>query len=107
MSKGCQCLCKYTVSKQVLGEGGGVGGPGPSHCAAVGVCYPSKLAARELSRGEGGTHIPAALAAAMPEGASSNTRQLPGSGAGSNCDAARRKMSGAGLPLVTRSPAWQ
>lgn len=52
-------------------------------------------------------HMPAALAAATPVGASSNTRQADGGGAGSQRDAASWKMSGAGLPLSTWSPAGQ
>ena len=51
------------------------------------------------------THMPAALPALAPLGASSNTRQAEGSGLGSNWSAAKRKMSGAGLPCRTVSPA--
>ena len=47
------------------------------------------------------THILAALPAATPEGASSNTRQLPGSAAGWKPLAANKKMSGAGFPFAT------
>lgn len=50
-------------------------------------------------------HMPAALAAATPLGASSNTRQDDGSGAGCHIPAACRKMSGAGFPLLIWSPA--
>src|SRR5258706_434324 len=47
------------------------------------------------------TVAPAASAAAMPEGASSHTRQSPG--ATPSLRAASRKQSGAGLPRVTSS----
>lgn len=49
--------------------------------------------------------MPAALPALTPLGASSKTRQVEGSGLGLNLSAAYRKMSGAGLPFVIRSPA--
>ena len=49
--------------------------------------------------------MPAALPAATPAMASSKTRQLRGSAGGENAAAAVRKMSGAGLPFVTWSPA--
>lgn len=51
--------------------------------------------------------MPAAAAACTPVGASSNTRQEEGCGAGVHWEAAHRKMSGAGLPLLTWSPAAQ
>lgn len=51
------------------------------------------------------SHMPAALAASTPVGASSNTRQLPAAGSGAHIRAACWKMSGAGLPLDTWSPA--
>src|SRR3546814_4485405 len=47
------------------------------------------------------TCIPAALAAAMPAGESSQARQSPG--ATPSLAAAARKPSGAGLPFATRS----
>lgn len=50
-------------------------------------------------------HIPAFLAASTPDGASSKTRHRAASGCGWNSDAALRKMSGAGLPRLTWSPA--
>ena len=53
----------------------------------------------------GCAHMPAALAAATPLGASSSTRQQLGSGAGCHRPAACRKMSGAGFPLLIWSPA--
>ena len=52
-----------------------------------------------------GPHMPAALPAATPVGASSNTRQRSGAAGGENLAAAARKMSGAGLPQATWSPA--
>lgn len=48
--------------------------------------------------------MPAAFAASTPVGASSNTRQAEGGGAGAQVAAACRKMSGAGLPVLTWSP---
>ena len=52
-------------------------------------------------------YILAALPAVTPAGASSNTRQLSAAAAGSKEEAAFRKMSGAGLELVTISPAMR
>ena len=49
--------------------------------------------------------MPAARAAATPTGASSNTRQASGGGLSGNLEAASRKMSGAGFPFTTWSPA--
>ena len=48
--------------------------------------------------------MPAAFAAATPEGASSKTRQLLGSGGGSHLFAVKRKISGEGFPFSTASP---
>lgn len=52
------------------------------------------------------THMPAALPAATPATASSNTRQQPGSAGGENALAALRKISGAGFPFFTWSPVF-
>lgn len=60
---------------------------------------------RAVQAGEYAAHMPAALAAATPVGASSKTRHCSGGGAGgAKRAAAARKMSGAGLPLATWSP---
>ena len=48
-----------------------------------------------------GAHMFAARAAATPDGASSKTRHEPGLAGGLKRDAALRKMSGWGFPLLT------
>ena len=68
-------------------------------------CKPSADCMRLLVITANVTYMPAALPAATPLGASSKTRHVEDSAFGSNLSAAYRKMSGAGLPFVIKSPA--
>ena len=91
----CKMLADANSQTQLTGQtgcegkGGGVGKQQP-----LVTLQPTKRA-----------YMPAALPAFTPLGASSNTKQVLGSAAGSNCLAACKKMSGAGLPCSIMSPA--